>query len=395
MATAALRFAPDFRVTINGRELPSALRQSITSVRYEDGTQAADRVELGIANVDLRWLQQHIRGLGFSPFPTGIGIGATRITDSPTGLFDIDNTMQLSLGYAPGPLEEVFKGDVTGVEAHFPSGGVPSMTLVAHDYLHRMSEGRYARGFGPLPDAVIATILSAENLLIPLIDPTMVAASTAVAAVNLIFNGTGRKQKGESDLDLMKEIAATYDADFWVDGDYFYFSRFMPKEYSPRLTLRWGESLLDFSPKVSTIGSVAAAAMKFTLREIPLSFLVNVFWDFDRETLGIRVVPGEAAGFLKMIVGPTDTIINQPIGSPADIVNSALVIAHELRTKINNRLTASGSAVGDPRIRAGAVIRLDGLGPDFSGDYRVASATHSIDAGGYRTSFQVRKEIIP
>jgi uncharacterized protein len=261
--------------------------------------------------------------------------------------------------------------------------------------MHRMSEGKYARGFGPLPDAVIAAILSAENFLIPLIDPAVVVGSTAVAAVNLIFNGTGRKQKGESDLDLMKEIAATWDSDFWVDGDFLYFSRFMPKEYTPRLTLRWGESLLDFSPKVSTIGSVAATAMKFTLREIPLSFLVNVFWDFDRETLGIRVVPGEAAGLLKMIVGPTDTMINQPIGSPADITNSALVIAHELRTKINNRLTASGSAIGDPRIRAGAVIRFDGLGPDFSGDYRVASATHSIDAGGYRTSFQVRKEIIP
>jgi hypothetical protein len=395
MATAALRFAPDFRVTINGQELPAALRQSISSIRYEDGTQAADRVEVGIANVDLRWLQQHIRGLGFNAFPSGFGVGASRFSAAPDGLFDIDNGLRLSLGYAPGPLEEVFKGDITGVEASFPSGGLPAMSIIAHDYMHRMSEGKYARGFGPLPDAVIAAILSAENFLIPLIDPAVVAGSTAVAAVNLIFNGTGRKQKGESDLDLMKEIAATYDSDFWVDGDFLYFSRFMPKEYSPRLALRWGESLLDFSPKVSTIGSLAATAMKLTRREIPLSFLVNVFWDFDRETLGIRVVPGEAAGLLKMVVGPTDTMINQPIGSPADITNSALVIAHELRTKINNRLTASGSAIGDPRIRAGAVIRFEGLGPDFSGDYRVASATHSIDAGGYRTSFQVRKEIIP
>jgi hypothetical protein len=396
MATAAaLRFAPDFRVTINGQDLPAALRQSISSIRYEDGTQAADRVEVGIANVDLRWLQQHIRGLGFNAFPSGFGVGAARFSAAPDGLFDIDNGLRLSLGYAPGPLEEVFKGDITGVEASFPSGGMPTMSIVAHDYMHRMSEGKYARGFGPLPDAIIAAILGAENFLIPLIDPVVVAGSTAVAAVNLVFNGTGRKQKGESDLDLLKEIAATYDSDFWVDGDFLYFSRFMPKEYTPRLTLRWGESLLDFSPKVSTIGSVAASAMKFTLRELPLSFLVNVFWDFDRETLGIRVVPGEAAGLLKMIVGPTDTMINQPIGSPADITNSALVIAHELRTKINNRLTASGSAIGDPRIRAGAVIRFDGLGPDFSGDYRVASATHSIDAGGYRTTFQVRKEIIP
>jgi hypothetical protein len=41
------------------------------------------------------------------------------------------------------------------------------------------------------------------------------------------------------------------------------------------------------------------------------------------------------------------------------------------------------------------VIRLEGLGPDFSGDYRVSSATHSIDSGGYKTQFSVFKEIIP
>jgi hypothetical protein len=29
-------------------------------------------VEVSIANVDLRWLQQHIRGLGFRPYPTGV-----------------------------------------------------------------------------------------------------------------------------------------------------------------------------------------------------------------------------------------------------------------------------------------------------------------------------------
>jgi uncharacterized protein len=395
MATAALRFAPDFKLTINGTALPSALRSSITSVRYQDGTQAADRVEIGIANVDLRWMQQHIKGLGFQPFPTGIAVGPLHASATPEGLFDIDNKVELALGYAPGPLEDVFKGDITGVEATFPSGGMPTMTVVAHDYLHRLTEGKYARGFGPLPDALIAMILSAENLLIPLIDPTVTVASTALAVVNYIFGGSGRKQKGQSDLDLMKEIAADYDADFWVDGDFFYFSRFFPKEYSPRLTLKWGESLLDFSPKVSTVGKIAAAAMKFTLREIPLSFLVNVFWDFDHETLGMTVIPGEAAGFAKAIVGPTYTIVDQPIHSPGDIINSALTIARELRTKLNNRLTGSGNAVGDPRLRAGAVIRLDGLGPDFSGNYRVSSATHTVDAGGYRTSFEVRKEIIP
>jgi len=367
----------------------------VTSVRYQDGRNAADRLEIGLANANLRWLQTHIRGLGFQPFPTGIAVGPLGRADAgPEGLFDVDNTVSLAIGYAPDPLEEVFLGEVTGVQASFPGGGVPSMTLVAHDYLNRLSRGSYARGFGPLADAVVAVILSAENLLIPTIDPALATVSAVMTAVNVIFKGTGTKQEGESDLELLTRIAATYDAEFWVEGNVLYLSRFM-KEYSPSLTLTWGESLMDFSPQVSTVGSVAGVSMKFTLREIPLNFLVTVAWDFDREALALSVVPGEAAAGAKAISGPAFTIINQPISSPADIANSALVIVSELRKKLNSRLSGSGSAVGDPRIRAGAVMRLEGLGPDFSGNYRVSSATHSIDSGGYRTSFEVRKEIIP
>lgn len=392
---ASTRYAPDFEIEINGQPLPASVRASVTSVRYEDGTGEADRVEVGLANDSLRWLQSHIRGLGFQPFPTAIKIGpALSASAVPAGIFDIDNKLVLSMGYAPDPLEEVFLGEVTGLQVSFPNGGMPAMTLVAHDYLNRMTRGSYARGFWLLPDALIAMILSAENLLIPVVDPAITVGSTALAVVNAIFRGHGRYQERQSDLELMQDIAQTYDADFWVEGNVFYFSRFM-KEYSPRLTLTWGESLLDFSPQVSTVGSVVGASAKFTLREIPLDFLVTVFWDFDRESLGLSVLPGVAAAAAKTLVGPVISIIDQPIGSPADITNSALLIARELRNKLNNRLTGSGSAIGDPRIRAGAVIRLEGLGPDFSGDYRVASASHSIDTGGYRTTFQVRKEIIP
>jgi hypothetical protein len=288
----------------------------------------------------------------------------------------------------------MFLGEVTGINVNFPNGGMPTMTLVAHDYLNRLSRGSYARGFGPLADALVVMIMSAENLLLPLVDPAVMAISTALTVINVIFKGSGTKQEGESDLQLLQKIAAQYDADFWVDGNTLYLSRFL-KEYSPSVTLKWGESLLDFSPRVSTVGQVAGVSMKFTLRELPLSFMVTAGWNFDREALVISVIPGEAAAGAKAISGPAFTIIDQPISSPADIANSALVIIRELRNKLNNRLTGTGSAVGDPRIRAGAVIRLEGLGPDFSGDYRVTSATHTIDGGGYRTGFDVKKEIIP
>lgn len=385
-------YAPEFRLRINGDDLPAVVRATVTSVRYQDGQNAADRVEVGFANPDLRWLQNHIRGLGFSP-PTGIKIGPVRALEAaPDGTFDIDNKLELSIGYAPDPLADVFVGDVTGVSVSFPNGGMPSLNLVAHDRLQRLAEGKRARTFGFIPDAIVAAILAAENLLIPAIDPTVAAASVLKQALGLVTSGPGGMRQGsESDLSLLQRIAMEYDADFWVEGDVVYLSRFV-KEYEPRLALTWGESLLDFSPRMSTVGQVAAVTMRFTLREIPFTFSVTVGWDFDRESVSISVFPGgDFAGFS----GPGDTTIDRPIRTPLDVAANALVIYRKLREKLNNRLTGSGSAIGDPRIRAGAVIRLEGLGPDFSGDYRVKSATHSLDGGGYKTSFEVFKEILP
>ena len=71
-------YAPEFRLRINGGELPAAVRSTVTSGRYQDGRNAADRVEVGFANPDLRWLQTPIKGLGSQPFPTGVRIGPSR-----------------------------------------------------------------------------------------------------------------------------------------------------------------------------------------------------------------------------------------------------------------------------------------------------------------------------
>ena len=408
------RYVPDYKIQINGENIPNELRSSISSVTYQDGgedssgKQAASRVEIEIANTNLRWLKKHIRGLGFRPFPSGVqaGLGGAQIvkattsssvTHIPEGIFDLESQLSLAMGYATDYIEDVFTGEITGLDVNFPNSGMSTMTLVAHDYLHRLSRGSYSRGFGPVADFLIAAILSAENLLAPIIDPSIVGASAALSIVNHVFNGSGRKQKAQSDLELMQEIADIYDADFWVDGNVFYLSRFL-KDYSPSLSLTWGKSLLSFSPKVTTIGQVAGISVNFTLREIPLSFVVTVSWDVDRESLVTTIIPdvcGTAVSATKTLADPILSLINRPISSPVDITNSALFIARELRRKLNNRLTGTGTAIGDPRIRAGVIIRLQDLGPDFSGDYRVVSANHVIDSSGYLTQFSVRKEIIP
>jgi phage protein D len=391
----SLQFVPDYAIAINGDDIPVSLKSSIISITFDSGLNAADRVEIVVANPGLTWLQSHINGLGFLPFPTNVRIGPIQTPNfNGTGLFDMGNKIELSLGYADGSLISVFEGDITGLEVNLPTDAMPTITIVAHNYLYRLGQGSYGRGFGPLPDALIAAILSAENLLLPAIDPAIAAGSTAIAVVNYIFNGSGRKQKAQTDFELLKEIAQTYDADFWVEGSTLYLSRLV-KPYDPAVTLTWGQSLLNFQPKISTVGNVFGVGVKFTLREIPLSFMVTASWNLDTQSLAIGVIPGASAAYLKSLIGPITSIINRPISSPPDIINSALFITRKLRDTINNRLTATATAVGNPAIIANQVIQFNGLGPDFSGNYRVTNARHSIDESGYRTSFKVRKEILP
>jgi hypothetical protein len=55
--------------------------------------------------------------------------------------------------------------------------------------------------------------------------------------------------------------------------------------------------------------------------------------------------------------------------------------------------TASGSCPGNAAIRAGHVLRIEGVGETYGGLWRVTSVRQSLDGSGWRTSFEARKEI--
>jgi hypothetical protein len=95
----ALQYAPAYDILINGDDLPAAVRTCITSVRYEEGLNGADQVQIALANPDLQFLQNHIRGLSPIAVPLAINVNTIRrFGVLPSGLFDIDNRVRLSMG---------------------------------------------------------------------------------------------------------------------------------------------------------------------------------------------------------------------------------------------------------------------------------------------------------
>jgi phage protein D len=54
-------------------------------------------------------------------------------------------------------------------------------------------------------------------------------------------------------------------------------------------------------------------------------------------------------------------------------------------------ITGEGNSVGNPDIKAGTVVALQGLGQRFSGRYYVTACKHSLGGRGYQTRFSVRR----
>jgi phage protein D len=374
-------FAPDFRLLLDGAPIPAVLRASVVSVRCETGFEGVDQVEVALVNDQLRWL------------------------DNP--LFKLDTGLTLQVGYAPHPLTQVFDGEVVARAADFPSAGAPMLTVTAQDRRHRMREGKKVRWFAlpipcignlPLPDIVTAPLVTLENLLIPIIDPVGAALSVILGAVDMVVAITDpgsaqkviRKQANESDYDFLGRIAAENGWDMMVEhdgpvgGHLLHFSSPLDR-LSADVTLTWGRSLIDFTPRVTKVGQIVSVGGFVWVPAIKMVFNVTVGFDWDRMSLSLSIVPG----VVPFGQNPAEYLVDEPL--TATSIPRKLI--GELLPKLNNRLTATGSTIGDPRIRAGTVVRIEGVGEEFGGLYRVTSATHSIDGSGYRTSFEARKEI--
>ncbi len=375
-------YAPDFMIQINGTPVPADMRGCVSRVNWEDGIEGADRVEVTLANEDLRWL------------------------DHP--LLQMDNPFTLSVGYAPDPLEKVFVGEITGVDASFPNSGMPTVTIVAHDFLQRLTTGTNDRAFAlnlpigqfPVPDPVVASLVGFTDLLIPMVDPAGAALSFLTLLMGYAIDPLDAKksirmQQGESDFDFLSKIAKENGWEMYIDHTlepqgYVLRFQFLIQDYSPSVTLKWGESLMDFTPKITTVGQVAGVSTRIWVSSIQMEFVIVLSWDYDRAAFNLVVYPG--LGSLAELLGSgqaQQTVSIEAVG-PATAPSKIL---SELLPRLNNRLTASGSTIGNPQIKASRVINFEGVGDQFGGLYRVTSATHTFDSGGYKTQFQARKEV--
>lgn len=372
------RYAPAFHLDIDGAPVPAVLRASVTSVTCTTGLEGSDRVEIALANPRLQWL------------------------DHP--LLRVDKPLTLTMGYLPTLPKPMFGGEIVGQSATFPADGAPVLTVTAQDRRHRMQSGTRTRWFPipiptrgnqPLPDQAVVAIPAAEHGLIASFDPVgsalaaVLAGSDAAGADNDAMQQLVRKQESESDFDFVGRIAKQNGWEMLIDhagSNGLSLRFFSPADrLAPELTLKYGASLMSFTPRLTTVGQVASVTAHVWVAQLKRRLGITIGWDWDRAQLTIDV----EVGGIKSSDKPSEVVLDEPV----TLASAPRRLVSELIPKLNGRLTGSGSTVGTPDIRAGSVIQLEGIGEQFGGLYRVTSATHTIDSGGYRTDFEVRKEI--
>lgn len=374
------RYVPDFKLTIDGSAVPAVMRASTTSVSLQTGLEGADRVEVTLFNERLRWLDDALLRPG--------------------------RELAVSMGYQPDAIERVFTGDIIGQSASFPSDGAPTLTVTAQDREQRLHEGTKMRWFNipipsvgqlPQPDLMIASSVAGEAGLQAAVDPVGASIATVLGGVEAVATGGDpqaiqrliRKQENESNFAFLERIARENGWEMFVDhaaggGARL---RFMSPldQLSPTATLVYGQSLLSFSPRLSTSGQTASVTAYVWVAFTKKQYKVTVSADWDSASLNIDI--GEGAAEPQQ--SPAEFVLDEP-ATPA---TAARRILSEFLPKLNRRLTASVSTPGDTRLRAGVVVQIEGVGERFGGLYRVTSATHTIDGGGYRTDADLRKEL--
>jgi phage protein D len=353
-------FVPDFDAVVAGQRLPAELRARVTALRFDEALEGAGRVELDLADPGLALLDE---------LP-----------------FALEAPFALSLGYRRDGPVPVFAGEITGVEANFPATGMPGLIVTAQDASRRLNEGRRQRGYPwQLPDAVIATIVAAENGLLAMPD----AAAALLSGLRMLSQRP-RFQNRQTDAEFLRAIATEYGFEMWVEGDVLNFRPLFPGVPAPEVELRWGSSLLEFAPRITTIGQVLSVRIGVWIQAMRTQLAVEVTWNGARVSVRVRADFCGAGDSSTVTAGLE--IAEVPLESPVEGIRLAI---GELRRRLNSRMTARGSAVGDPRLRAGRVISVTGVGPDFGAStWRLTSVAHTLGESGYRTAFQARREIV-
>jgi len=286
--------------------------------------------------------------------------GAEGVDSQP---FEIGKAIEIRLGAAkervPQPL---FKGHIVAVELEFGAGGC-SLLVRAYDGSHVLHRSRQARTFQNQTSSDIVAKIVREAGLTARCDPSGEPHDFV-------------QQDNETNWEHIWRHADRIGFEFVVEDTTAYFRR---PEAESSVELEWPESLHSFRPRMTAVQQVKEVTLR--AHDPKSKSAIESRATNPRQIAQIGVARSEVADAFS--AEPLH-VATEPVASKAEGDALAQALLDRLA---NGYIAAEGRASGNPKIKAGAKVKVSGVGAKFSGTYRVAMSRHVLRAEGYETFF--------
>ncbi len=278
------------------------------------------------------------------------------------------------------PAERLISGEVTALEAEFDTAG--TFTVIrGYDQTHRFFRGRRTASYQQMTASDIASAIAQRAGL----------KVGEVTSTSTVFPHLG--QAGQTDWEVLSRLARDNNLEVTVRDGSFSLAPPAPATGAPApggsatpadpLVLRLGQDLLRFRSVVTAAHQVSSVEVRGWDVATKQALTATEPATTERVTLP-TVTPQDLA----MAFGsPVHVATDVPYRTQAEVDTAAKALADEVASAFAE---FEGVARGNPRLRAGAAVSIDGLGVPFDGKYTVTTSRHRFDpTTGYTTSFSV------
>jgi len=384
-------YAPRFVLTLDEQGVPQSTVRDIIDVTFEDSLNALEYFEFTLHD----WNPVRNAPKYSSPYDKN-GNPQTDVSGDQVPAFEPGKQASLSLGYY-GPEDPVLKlsGMIVSITPSFPQSGIPQMKVRVLSELFQFQKSQITREFLEMTDTAIAQSLADELGVGVATTPAQAASETTHEflmlnnefPVNFLMR---RARQLGYDVALFPEIDPTLGLSV-TGGDpqspalFFGPSAEPPATYS----LAWGKTLSKFDINVRIKDQVGEVVIKSQnpgasggeAKIEAVAKLDDLDLDFPDPNLLSTVTD--------TLQDTQEVIVNEPVQNVAEATVKAQGM---LRERTKEMVTAEGSTVGFPHLRAGGAIEVTGIGPRYSGLWVLTKTNHKIDASGYLTTFSARLE---
>jgi len=328
---------------LDGSQAPREIMDDLMEVEVNTTLHLPSMFVLRLRNADMRWLE------------------------APT--FAIGKKAEVWAGRGRS-LKKLMTGKIAALEPDLAEND-PTLVVRGYDLSYALYRGRYTRSFQQVTDSDLVQRIGREAGL-------QVQADATAQVHDYVF------QNNQSNAAFLLARAHRIGYELYVEDETLYFRR-PPSGGDVAATLEWGLELKNFRPRLAATEQVDEVLVKGWDPRTKEGIVGRARRGQGAPQIG-ESQPGsrmarEAWGEAQVVV------VDQPVASQGEAEAMAQAILDELTGAF---IEAEGVANGNPEIKPGKRLELQGLGPRFNGQYYVTAATHTCNrTEGYLTTFTI------